>query len=312
MAKKSAKKGSPAKSAKGGEAAATSDAEPLVRAVQGSEAEYNRFLQDALAIPADEVRPFRADASLAYHNALEGLRNVMAKEAELRAMLPHEDFGKLQALPNVVLGLIFAVLSAEGSPEQPRILREELREARDLRRTLLKGFDALKEAGFFTQKEYDAIAAGRGPLDAANDCIALAAKYRTKWSTLNNKTAVTPAQLARASELGTKLQAHFKPERAKRSNAATGAAAEAAERRDRFWTLATRIAERLWSVGALAFGRAVDDHVPTLQAAQRKRTAAERAVTAQKVADRAVVKAQVAATKAQKAAAKKTGKSLAP
>lgn len=296
-------KKSSAKPAKNGTAPAPT--EGLAPAVQGSEEHYNRFIDDALAIPANEVKPFRADASLAYHNALEGVKNVMAREAELAAQLPHEDFARLKSLPNVILGLVFAVLQAEGVPEQPRSLREELREARTLRRKLLSGFAALKEAGYFTQKEYDAIAAGRGPLDAANDCIALAAKYRSKWKQIANKTALTPAQLSRAAELGTKLQAHFKSSRVRRSEAKTGAAAEAAERRDRLWTLATRIGDRLWSVGTLLFGRAVDDYVPALQATRRKGTAEARAATAQRAADRAVEKAKKAATKAQAARAKK-------
>lgn len=290
----------------------TTNAEPLVPAVQGSEEHFHRFLPEALAIPAAEVKPFRADASLAYHNALEGVKNVMAREAELTAQLPHEDFARLKSLPNVALGLVFAVLQAEGVPEEERTLRADLAEARRVRRALLAGFSALKEAGYFTQKEYDTIAAGRGPLDAANDCIALAAKYRSKWKTIANKTAITPAQIARAAELGTKLQAYFKKERARQSAAKTGAAADAAEQRDRLWTLVTRIGDRLWSVGTLVFGRAVDEHVPGLQAARRKSTAETRAATAQKAADRAVAKAQKAAekaaAKAQKAAEKKKGK----
>jgi hypothetical protein len=49
------------------------------------------------------------------------VKNVMAKEAELRAQLPGEDFERLQALPNLVLGLMFAVLQAEGSSGVPAV-----------------------------------------------------------------------------------------------------------------------------------------------------------------------------------------------
>jgi len=308
MANKKAAPAKPAKAAPAKPVMPSTAAEPLAPAVQGSEEHYQRFLPEALAIPANEIKPFRADASLAYQNALEGVKNVMAREPELAAELPHEDLARLRSLPNVVLGLVFAVLQAEGVPEEPRTLRADLAETRRLRRALLTGFAALKEAGVFTQKEYDTIAAGRGPLDAANDCIALAAKYRSKWKEIANRTAVTKAQLARAAELGTKLQAHFKSDRARRSEAKVGAAAEAADRRDRLWTLATRISDRVWSVGTLVFGRAVDDHVPALQATRRKSTAEARATTAQKAADRAVAKAQKAAAKAQQAAEKKKPK----
>jgi hypothetical protein len=299
----------PAKAAKTTSTSTSTPAEPLAPPVQGSEEQYQRFLPDALAIPAAEIRPFRADAALAYQNALEGVKNVMAREAELAAQLPHEDLARLKNLPNVVLGLVFAVLHAEGAHEQPRAVRQQLGEARKLRRKLLAGFGALKEAGVFTQKEYDTIAAGRGPLDAANDCIALAAKFRSKWSAIANKTAITPEELARAAELGTTLQAEFKSDRVRISKAKkVGAAADAAEKRDRLWTLASRLNDRLWCVGTLIFGRAIDDYVPQLQTAQRKSTVDTRAATAQKAAERAVAKAQKAATKAQAAAEKKSKK----
>jgi hypothetical protein len=97
----------------------------------------------------------------------------------------------------------------------------------------------------------------------------LATKYR--------KTAVTPAQLTRAGELGTKLQAQFKSRRAKRS-----------KREDRprppIGATGSGAFLRLWSVEALVFGRAVDDHVPALQALRRQSTAAKRAAKAQKAA----------------------------
>ena len=81
-----------------------------------------------------------------------------------------------------------------------------------------------------------------------------------------------------------------------------GAAALAADVRDRLWTLATQISDRLWSVGALVYGRAVDDHVPGLLATRRKSTVESRALVAQKAAERTAAKAQTASTKAQKVA----------
>lgn len=291
--------------------AAPAVAVTLAPAVQGSEEQYHRFLPLAQAVLQSEVRVFRGDPSLVYHNALEGVKNVTAHAPALRAQLPKEDFDRLASLPELVLALIFAVLHVEGTPEQPQTLRRDLEEARVLRRLLLKGFDALKEAGFFTQKEYDTIAAGKGPLDAANDCIALASKYRGKWSAIEKKTAVTPLQLARAAELGTKLQAHFKSARTRRSGAKDDAAAERMDVRDRLWTLITQVHDRLWSVGTLVYGRSIDDYVPALQASRRVRTVETRAAEAKKAAEKATAKAEKAAETVKQVKAKREKKAPA-
>ena len=300
----------PAKAPRGisGAARAVAEEPALVPEVQGSEQEYRRFLPAALALPAAEVKPFRADASLAHHNALEGVKNVFAREPALRDELPHEDLEALRSLPNLCLAVSFAGLAVDGTPEAASTAREDLRVARGLRRKLLKGFDALTEAGFFTAKEYLAIVAGRGPLDVADDCVQLAAKLRAKWPEIRTKTAITAAEIARAAELGTSLYTRFKSARAKASRARTGDAAAAADVRDRLWTLALTRGDRLWSVGALLFGRAVDDYVPSLQASRGQVSAARRAASAKKVADVAVGKAARAAEKAAQAAAKKPTK----
>jgi len=45
------------------------DAPPIV----GSQKAYEDFLPDALAIAEADIRPFRADASIVYHNIVAGL-----------------------------------------------------------------------------------------------------------------------------------------------------------------------------------------------------------------------------------------------
>jgi hypothetical protein len=277
----------------------------LLPEVEGSEQEYRRFLPAAEAVAAAEVKAFRADASLAHHNALEGVKNVFEHEATLRKDLPHEDLDALRSVPSLCLAVSFAALKVDGTPEAASTTREDLRAARGLRRKLLKGFDALTEAGFFTAKEHAAIVAGRGPIDVADDCVQLASKLRAKWPEIRTKTAITAAEIARAAELGTSLYARFKSARAKTSRARTGDAAAAADVRDRLWTLALTRSDRLWSVGALLFGRAVDDYVPSLQSSRVQVSAARRAASARKVADAAATKAARAAEKASKAAAKK-------
>lgn len=305
---KTKKEAPSAKPAKGKTTPGATPAEPLAPAIEGSEQAHERFLPEALALAAADVKPFRGDASLAYHNAIEAVKAVMGRQAELAEALPGEDLARLKVLPDIVLGLMFAVLQADGVGEEPSTVREDLAEARKLRRKLLKNMDALTEDGVFTRKEYAAILAGQGVLDAVNDCTALAGKFRSKWGEIQKKTPVTSAEITRAAELGAKLQEHFKPGRARRSEAKRGAAAEAADRRDRLWTLAAQRADRLWSLGALLFGRAVDENVPALQATRLRTTVESRAAAAQKAAERAAAKAQKAADKVKLAAEKKAAK----
>jgi hypothetical protein len=218
----------------------------------------------------------RADASLAYHNVAEGCAAVLQHEAHIKEHLPKVDIAELRSVPDLALGVVFASLKAnnEGGASDTRAL---LAEAHDLRRVLLKGADSAAEAGIFTSKEIAKVKQGRGPIDAAGDCVALASLFTRQAAALKGKTAVTKAQVTRAAELGTELLRRLKPKGTRRKPDA--GTASAAEERDRLWTLLCQRHERLWAVGAYIFGHELDDHVPGLLSRRRpkakKKPAAE-------------------------------------
>jgi hypothetical protein len=142
--------------------------------------------------------------------------------------------------------------------------RKNLAILRPLRLLLLVTADSLAEAGLLSRAEVAAIRKGRGDIDAAKDCVALAALFRKNAAKLRGKHAVSAAQLKQADELGAALLKTLKPARARRAK--TAATVEAVDR-DRLWTLVERRHEQLWRAGAYLFGRAaVDEKVPSLQA----------------------------------------------
>ncbi|HEU4533903.1 MAG TPA: hypothetical protein VFS00_07280 [Polyangiaceae bacterium] len=241
--------------------AASEGANTIDEAV-GSEAEYGRFLEAARALPAAEVERLSVDPAVAYHNVVAGVEAVLARE-ELVRKLPGVDAKELRSLPALCLGLAFATLQVDREGRSDGQTRALLREAASLRRTLMAGAEALAAAGLVPAAAVTKVREGRGPIDLADDCVALAALFRKHAPALRGKTAVTAALTKRAAELGTELRTRLKPGRTRRAGAKPGESE--AELRDRFWTLLVRGHDKLWRAGAFAYGRReVDARVPPL------------------------------------------------
>jgi hypothetical protein len=245
--------------------AKTEDAPPEVF---GSEAAYTLFFPAAKELEVAQVIPMRADASLAYHNVAAGCDEVLKYEAHIKAHLPKVNITDLRSLPNLSLAVAFASLKAN-SERGASDTRPLLVEAHSLRRVLLKSADAAAEAGIFTHKQVARVKKGRGSIDTAGDCVALASMFTKGAAALKGKTAVTTEQVMRAAELGTELLRRLKPKGTRRrADAGTVSATEA---RDRLWTLLAQRHERLWAVGAYIFGHAVDERVPGLLSRMRRK-----------------------------------------
>jgi len=234
----------------------------------GTEEAFKRFSAEAEAIPEGEVIPFRADATLAYHNVMTGLKAVLERIDEAVQRLPEANADVLRALPDLALALCFAVSQASGSVKSTGAIGTQAKETAGWRRLLLKGADAAVEKKLVPGGEIARIRAGRGNIDLANDCRDLAAWFKKNAKALQGKTAVTPEDVAAADAAGLKLLTMLKPEGARRE---AGAPSEAVDIRDRFWTLLNRRHEQLWKAGAVLWGRAVDDFVPALQSRVRRK-----------------------------------------
>jgi hypothetical protein len=245
--------------------------------VSGSEAEYQRFLEALKPVIESnaELPACRADISLAYHNAVRGLEAILPHETRLREGHPALPLDEIKELPSLLLGLAYVSLHIGGASLPASETRALLAEARQLRGLLLKTADALAEAGIFSKDEVARVRKGHGPIDAADDCTALASMFRKKAAELRGKTAVTAKQVERAAVLGATLRTLLKPKSLSRRKKTSDGNVRTARERDAFWAEVMRRQERMWVAGACAFGWKVDEHIPALQSrvAPAKKTA---------------------------------------
>ena len=270
----------------------------------GAEDAYDEHLPAAQALAAAAVVPLRGDASVVYANVQAGVGRVLAQESAITSQLPDEDLSVFTALPSVALGMVYAALQARGGSTRNDALQADLAEAHTLRRVLLASAEALSHAGVLPAAKVAQIRAGRGPLDTAQDLVALAALFKASAKAVAGKTPVTAAQIARAAALGSQLQSELRPRGAPRKSETS----PASDVRDRFHTLVVQGYDRLWRIGALLFGAdGVDANVPSLLSHAGYATVATRAAKTQRAATRATAKATKAAARAASVKGKSKG-----
>jgi hypothetical protein len=231
----------------------------------GSQEQYERFLPLAQKLPAAEVRPMRADVSLAIANAARGIEAVLAHADEVRAGLPKIQIPDVEAVRDLASAVAFAAGQVARFAPPPSDLKDLLARAQKLRALLLGSADVLVTAGILPAAPVQKIHEGHGAIDAAGDCVALAALFQKNAAAVRGKVAFTTADVQAAAELGSRLLAVLRPRSAGKKPAAKDLAA-ASEARDRLWTLFEHNWESfIWRAGAWIHGRAVDAHVPPLQ-----------------------------------------------
>lgn len=258
-------KRNPTSRATGGGAVSARD--PEVPQVEGSQRAYDAFLPEALKIPAADVRPFRYDGSLAYHNVTVGLAALGPHEAALRAELPRTDVAALRALPDLALAVIFAAEQVDrGAARSDGSTARLLKTAFASRSLLLDTAAALAGKGLLPKRAVEKIREGRGNIDAATDCVALAALFIQHAAAIKSRHPLAKADIAGASDVGNALLKVLRPKRA-RAKATPAAVADAADHRDRLWTLLARRFEGPHGLERAAmhiWGRDAGAHVPPL------------------------------------------------
>jgi hypothetical protein len=240
-------------------------AAPEIPGVVGSQQAYERFLPEARALDARDVRPFRADPSLAYHNIDSGVTAVLEREAQIAEELPKIDIARVRALPELALAVCFAAAQVDRDAPTSRGIEEKLGRARSRREIMLSSAVALAKAGVLPEPAVAKIARGSGAIDAAQDCVDLAALFTKHAAAVRGKTAVTAADVREAAALGTELLTLLKPKSAKRSRGAPAEVVSAAASRDRLWTLLAQQHRELRRAGMWLWAEEVDAHVPALQ-----------------------------------------------
>jgi len=241
-----------------------------VENVAEAEAAFNELRAQAEGLAAGDVLPFRANASLAYHNVSRGTEAVLARQADLAGKLTTGELEALAAAPKLALAVVFAAGRVSRLSTHPvEGLNDRLARARLLRRVMLRSAEACAEAEVIPAAEVEVIRRGRGLLDTAQDCLALAGLFRRHEGALASKTPVTSQMVVEAAEVGTALVTLIKPANLPPDAAPAAEVAAAAALRDRMWTLLVRRHDDLFKAGAWLWGHAVGDHVPALQSRTR-------------------------------------------
>lgn len=248
-------------------------AAPTPNTALASEAAYNRFLTAAQALPADAVEPCKDDPALCYQNIALGVKAVQAHADVVKTLPTPLQAKELAELPELALALGFA--AAQVNRRSTGEVKPAVAQATQLRRQLLAAAESLVESGDVPARDLEAIKRGRGPADAAQDCIALAALF-TKNEAARKKTPVTPEQVTAAGQVGTQLLSLLRPAGSRKRSLGEEQALPAVQIRDRLWSLLRQKHRELRRIGMWLWLDEVDAHVPALRsrrAAPRKKPA---------------------------------------
>ncbi len=238
------------------------DTDPTVDA-RGNSPDVAQHRAAALALSPADVRPFRVDARLAMDNALRGRDAIVKVRAAVEATGYQLDWEGLATLDSLCRAVLH---TADRTAANPRITGELLtllREGRKLRKLLLSNARFHVLAGQCPADEVKRIAKGTGPVDAAKDLVDLAILHNAH-PIMNTNGGTPPERLARALELGTQLRERLQPSGAAPVSRRTESQREAANLRDRLFTLLVRSYDPIERAGGAVWGPKLRDHIPAL------------------------------------------------
>ena len=188
------------------------------------------------ALAPDALQPINIDIPRAVSIAVGAVPHL-AKMRDVAAKLPGFDITHMDLIGTYALAAWHAHLLA--LPEvTSRQLAALLEEAKPIRDHLLLAAELLAHKGYFDKRSVEAIRAGQGNLDAANDVVALSALFAAAWANIENRTTVTWEEVERAAVLGPQILIAL-GERSMHTGAEPGAMT-ANERRQRAFTLFVR------------------------------------------------------------------------
>jgi hypothetical protein len=129
------------------------------------------------------------------------------------------------------------------------------------------------EMGLVSKDRVRAIRTDRGPVDEANDAVAMVALFRDHAADWQNKHPFHDAFLQTLADDGNWLLGQLVPKGAKPEKAGRS---EDAFTRDRLWTELNRRYDDLYKAGVEVWGRRkVDEHLPSLFTRQTSKTQPE-------------------------------------
>jgi len=226
---------------------------------------FEKFVPVADRIPERDVVTCRSDVVLANRNVAAGVAAVLEYEDVIRNELPKVDLQEIRTLPDLAVSVVYATTQVDRFLPSKEV-SELIARARELRAFLLTTAEALVHAKLLDAHVVAKIRAGKGDIDAAKDCIELAALFAKHAAKLRGKSPVTGEHIKEATELGKQLITLVKPKRVKEPKKVAEEEKRAREIRDRLWTLLIQRFDKLRRVGAYLFGvDGLDQRVPGLQ-----------------------------------------------
>ncbi len=230
---------------------------------------FAHFRPLAEALPAEGVGVFRGTPLVMLANARQAL--VAVEPALLGAISKLRDprIEEAYELPALILGLQHAAARVPGAALSTGQISSLLAEQSPWRLLMLDQLDVLAspQIGLVPTERVAAIRAGSGPLDRAEDFVAVAGLYREYEGALAGKHPFTAAQLDRIAEVGATLLQHMRPGNAPKAPSVRGPEALLC---DRFGALVAQRYEHLLLLASVGFGTTRADAVmPALHGVAR-------------------------------------------
>lgn len=231
-------------------------------ALETQQEAYDRLLSRAQGLDASEIVPFRADLRLAAANAREG-HDAFAPHLAQAREIPGVDLELIENLGALAAASLFAQRTIDLAEPAEKTLVTRLSQGRKLRFTMLHQARAAVGAGLLPEGPVEQIAKGSGPIDAAEDLVALVALFKAHDDTLRDRIVLTSAMLDEAERLGTELQNELKPAGLPlRKVESADDRQRAIDYRNRFWTLLVQAHKETKRVADFL---GIGDRVPSLQ-----------------------------------------------
>lgn len=232
-------------------------------------AAYAFFLPQAMALPSFQVNGRALDSELAFGNVQSAVASIEPCAARIKKELPAISLENLLSLPELAKAVLHAIDEANLALRPPK--RENLQELLTplfaAREPMLLCAEALALLGYLPKDRVAAIRAGSGPLDAAQDGMALYDLYTEHKAAISGKHPFVEKDLLNIRTLGEDLMDLVTPTGAR--PAVRAKQAKALEIRDRMTALLVERYADLRRVAMYLFGDAASEKVPALQTRQR-------------------------------------------
>lgn len=230
---------------------------------------FEHFRPLAEAVPTDGLTPFRGAPLVMHGNVKRALVAVEPGLPVAAARLRAPRIQEVYELPSLVLGLQFAAGRVPGAALSQGEVGALLAEQTPWRRLTMAYLDVVSDPliGLVPRDRVTKIREGNGPLDRAEDFVAIDGVFTEFAGALAGKHPFSAAQLARLADVGAALLQQMRPGNAPKEERTRGPEATL---RDQFAALVTARFEHLLELATLGLGRAkAEAEVPALHATVR-------------------------------------------